>query len=168
MYRMRTFSTPAFRERIARRRAERRAGRNPLAGALMLIVVGVVALLEMQRVRVGDVRLGFETLWPLFLIAAGPGMLLGFLLGGLRHPERVASGVSTALMGWFFLAITIGPLDFSQLDRLWPAFPLLASVGSFAGWLASLGRRMALLRSALLAGAVGLVGFAFTLGPFGG
>jgi hypothetical protein len=50
----------------------------------------------------------------------------------------------------------------------WPAFPLLASVGSFAGWLASLGRRMALLRSALLAGAVGLVGFAFTLGPFGG
>jgi hypothetical protein len=165
---MRTFHSRARRERRARRREALRARRNPIMGGLMLIVAGFVLVLELQGVRLGDARLGFETLWPLFLIAAGPGMLLGFLFGGLRHPERVASGVTTALLGWFFLAITVGPLDFTQIDRLWPVFPLLAAVGSFAGFLASLGRRLALLRSALVTGAIGLVGLAVTLTPLGG
>jgi hypothetical protein len=156
------------RERRARRREARRRNRNPLIGGLMLIVVGIVLLLELQNVHLGYLRLGFETLWPLFLIAAGPGMLLGFLIGGLRDPERVAAGVTTALLGWFFLAITAGPLDFSQIDRLWPVFPLIVGVGSFAGFLASLGRRFALLRSALVAIVVGVVGLGFTLTPLGG
>jgi hypothetical protein len=150
-----------------RRREARRGRHNPLIGGLMLMVVGIVLLLEMQNVYMGDVRLGFETLWPLFLIAAGPGMLLGFLIGGLKHPERVASGVTTALIGWFFLAITLGPLELTQLARLWPAFPLAAGIGSFAGWLSSLGRQLALLRSGLIGMAVGVVGFAFTLTPIG-
>ena len=155
------------RQRWAARRERRRERRNPLIGGLMLMVVGVVLLLELQNVYFQDVRLGFESLWPLFLIAAGPGMLLGFLIGGLKQPERVASGVSTALLGWFFLAITVGPLDFTQLDRLWPVFPLVAGIGSFAGWLASLGRQLSLLRGALVAGSVGVVGLALTLTPIG-
>jgi hypothetical protein len=164
-----TLARCSLRERRRRRRAERaRRRRNPLFGGLMLIVAGILLLFETQNVHAGEVRLGFETLWPLFLIAAGPGMLLGFLIGGLREPERVAAGVTTALVGWFFLAITAGPLDYSQLDRLWPVFPLAAGIGSFAGFLASLGRRLALLRGAIVTIAVGVVGLAFTLTPVGG
>jgi hypothetical protein len=162
-------ASEARRERRERRRERRRnRRRNPLIGGMMLVVVGLVLLLELQNVHVGDVRLGFETLWPLFLIVAGPGMLLGFLLGGLREPERVTAGVTTALLGWFFLAITVGPLDFDQITRLWPAFPLAAGIGSFAGWLSSLGRKLELLKSAIFGISVGLVGFAFTMTSLGG
>ena len=58
--------------------------------------------------------------------------------------------------------------DFTATRRLLFVAPLAAGIGSFAGFLASLGRQLALLRGALVSGAVGVVGLSITLTPLGG
>ena len=111
---------------------------------------------------------GLERLWPLFLILAGVASFGSFLAGGLRQPKRVAAGVTTILLGFFFLLFTLGPLDWSLLAVFWPVFPLVAGIAMLARWAAGLGHEPRELASAFTAILVGVVGLAFTATPLRG
>lgn len=160
------------RERRRKRRAGRRSRkRSGLGSALstgaVLLVIGTVFLLDRAELTLDGVHLDIASLWPVILILCGAGQLLSYFARGLRDPGPVIGGVITALIGWFFLALTLGPLDYSQMAVLWPVFPLIAGIGCFAGWLASFGRRLDLLGSAFCSGAVGVIGLAFFFTPVG-
>jgi hypothetical protein len=106
---------------------------------------------------------GLEQLWPGIILLFGLAFLAQYVAGGRREEGLVFSGVSATLTGAFFLAITLGYLEWSDLGRLWPVFVLIGGAAFLAQWLAKPAER-GLLLPALLALAVGGVALVFTLG----
>ncbi len=111
---------------------------------------------------------GLDQLWPIFPTLAGVGMLLGFLLGGMKDPGRVFSGTVAFGVGLFFFLFTLGPLEWEQMGVLWPVFPLIVSIAFLWTWVAGLGRKPGLLVPAFINGTVGVLGLFFTLTPLSG
>jgi len=71
---------------------------------LLLIAVGAWLLASTLGVRLP----GLETVWPVALIIFGLSFLAQFFAGGRRSEGLVFTGVAAALLGAFFLAITLG------------------------------------------------------------
>jgi hypothetical protein len=154
--------SPAGTRRQTRR--QRRRERGGLTGGLILMALGFWFLAD----RVLDGLPGLDQLWPIFPTLVGVGLLIGFLLGGMRDPKKVFSGTITFGVGLFFFLFTLGPLEFDQMEVLWPVFPLIVSIAFFWTWVAGLGRKPGLLVPAFINGAVGVIGLAFTLTPLAG
>jgi hypothetical protein len=127
----------------------RRRGGALLPG-LLLIALGAWLLAGTLGVRLPS----FETLWPVALIVFGLAFLVQFFAGGRRSEGLVFTGVATALLGGFFLAITVGLLAWNDAARLWPVYILIGGLAFLAQWLARPGER-GLLVPAVLALAVG-------------
>ncbi len=108
-----------------------------------------------------------DRLWPLFPILFGVALLFTFVASGFRDSGPVLPGVLALGVGAFFLLFTLGPFEYDQMGRLWPAFPLIAGIAFFWAWVASLGRRMGLLIPAVLGTLVGVIGLFFNVIPFG-
>ena len=126
---------------------------------LMLILLGGWLLATTLGVRLPDLG----QLWPILPLGFGLASLVQFFVEGRRSPGLVMTGVASALLGGFFLAITLGPLAWSDLDRYWPVFILISGVAFLAQWLARPGE-VGLLVPAVLGLLVGLGGLALTLG----
>ncbi|HVS12521.1 MAG TPA: DUF5668 domain-containing protein [Thermoanaerobaculia bacterium] len=156
-------------QRKIRRRAERRARRRsraimaPLLFGLGLMAVGVWFVVDTFLLPLP----GPDRLWPFAPMLFGVAMIGSYVLGGLRDPARVFPGMAALLVGAFFLLVTLGPLDWDQMDALWPVFPLLGGVAFFWTWLAHFGRHNGLLVPAALGISTGVIGLFFTLTPLG-
>jgi Domain of unknown function (DUF5668) len=130
-----------------------------LIPGLLLIALGAWLLAGTLGVRLPSVA----TLWPVVLIVAGLAFLAQFFAGGRRSEGLVFTGVAAALLGVFFLVITLGRLTWNDAGRLWPIYVLIGGLAFLAQWLARPGER-GLLVPAVLALAVGGATLALALG----
>jgi hypothetical protein len=136
--------------------------RGAIVPGLVLIALGAWFLADALGVRLPSLG----DLWPVFPLGFGLAALAQFFLGRRRDEGLVFSGVSASLLGAFFFAITLGPLDWGDLGRYWPVFVLIGGLAFLAQWLARPAER-GLLVPALLALLVGGVALAFTLNLVG-
>lgn len=132
--------------------------RGAFLPGLSLILLGVWLLARNLDVPVP----GLGELWPAFLIILGLGLLLQYFAAGRRDHGLLFMGASSALLGAFFLSITLGPLEWRDLGRYWPVFPLIGGVSFLVQWLAQPADR-GLLVPALGGLAVGGLALVFTL-----
>ncbi len=105
-----------------------------LAGAF-LIVLGVIFLLVTQ----GALDLNLGTLWPVFPALAGVFLLVQAFTSASPNPRsaQMLAGTIPLLLGLFFLTITLGIFSWSDMDTLWPIFPLIVGVACIVAYLAS-------------------------------
>jgi hypothetical protein len=136
--------------------------RGAIIPGLVLIALGAWFLASSLGVRLP----GLGELWPVFPLGFGLVFLAQYFAGGRRDDGLIFTGVTGALTGAFFLAITLGPLGWGDLGRLWPVFPLIGGVAFLAQWLIKPSDR-GLLVPAGLGLAVGLVALLFTLNLLG-
>lgn len=116
--------------------------------------------------QVGAPLPGIEAMWPVFPTLVGAAFLLGFLLQP-RNYGLVLPGTIILLVGLFFFAFTLGPLDWHQMKELWPIFPLIVGLSFVAMWVASLFRYWGLLVPGFLGIATGMLGLSLTVTPLG-
>jgi hypothetical protein len=136
--------------------------RGAVIPGLLLIVLGGWLLAGALGVRLP----GLEDVWPIFPLGFGLACLVQYLVEGRRNEGLVFTGVAGALVGAFFLSITLGSLTWGDLGRYWPVFVLIGGVAFLAQWLAKPAERE-LLIPAGLALLVGLVALLFTLNLLG-
>jgi hypothetical protein len=146
--------------------------RPSIAPALILILIGVFFLLSNAGVF-DDLDLDIEELWPAIIVLVGLAFLLQYLLGG-GDPGLIFVGVVVTLIGLFFFLFTLnvelpwqfenlrGPLQWEDMEFLWPVFPLIAGI-SFV-LLSILGRDRGALGVGVVTLAVGLIALPLTLG----
>jgi hypothetical protein len=133
--------------------------RDAILPGLILIAIGAWLLAR----NLGLPLPGLGDIWPALLLLFGLSLLVQFFAGGRTDDGLVFAGVAGTLLGGFFLAITLGPLAWSDLAHLWPVFVLIGAITFFAQWLARPAER-ALLIPAGLALIVGLVALLLTMG----
>jgi hypothetical protein len=133
--------------------------RGAFLPGLLLILVGAWLLASTLGVRLPDLG----QLWPVIPLFFGLAALVQYFAEGRRSEGLVFTGVAATLLGGFFLAITLGPLEWGDLDRYWPVFVVIGGTAFLAQWLARPGET-GLLVPAGLALLVGLVALALTLG----
>ncbi len=133
--------------------------RGALIPGAFLILIGGWLLAESLGLRLP----GLGQMWPGFLILFGFGFVAQFFAGQRRDEGLVFVGVASALLGAFFLLITLGPLEWRDLGRYWPVFVLIGGAAFLAQWRAQPEQRALLVPggAALL---VGLAGLALTMG----
>jgi hypothetical protein len=139
-----------------------RTRRGAVLPGLLLIALGAWLLARTLGVPLP----GFEKIWPVLPLVFGLAVLVQFFAEGRRHDGLIFTGVAAALLGVFFLTITLGPLTWPDLGRWWPIFVLIGGVAFLAQWLARPDER-GLLIPAVLALLVGLGALALTLGLAG-
>jgi len=76
------------------------------------------------------VLLGWEDVWPVFLVFGG--LLLLRLFRGRRTPELLFGGMAGTLLGLFLLTFSLGIFEWSQMEALWPVIPLVAGASMLA------------------------------------
>jgi hypothetical protein len=141
--------------------------------AFVLILIGLFFLLSNAGVF-EDLDLEFDQLWPAFVVLAGLAFLLQYLVGGRRDPGLVFVGTAATLIGLFFFLFTLnvelpfefenlrGPIDWDDSEVLWPAYPLIGGIAFVM--LSIFDRDQGALGVGLVAIAVGVIAFPFTLG----
>lgn len=135
--------------------------------AIILIGVGVFFLLSNAGL-LGT--LNVAQLWPIFPVLTGVALLVQYFAGRMRDPDLVTGGSISLMIGLFFflftLNVTIAPLgriDWSDMARLWPAFPTIVGLGLALRWLVGGLRETELLIPVTILFIVGFAGFGFTL-----
>jgi hypothetical protein len=147
--------------------------RPSLGIAIVLIAVGSFFLLR-ELGAFGDRALDFEELWPGILVLVGAAFLLQFFLGGTRDPGFAFVGTAALLLGFFFFLFTLnvelpfrvdeipGPIDWDDMEYLWPVFPIIGGIALVA--MSILSRETEAFWVGAVAIIVGGVALAFTLG----
>ncbi len=134
------------------------------AGVLVPGIGGFLVGIFFFAITLGPLSWGdLEVLWPIFPMIGGVAFIAMFVLSKPRDAGVLVPGIGGLLMGIFFLLITLGPLRWSEMGSLWPAFPLIGGLTFFGAWLASR-KDTGLLVPAGLGVAVGILSFVFTLG----
>ncbi len=137
--------------------------RSALIPGLVLIALGAWFLAGTLGVRLPSLG----DLWPIFPLGFGLASLGNYFIEGRRQHGLIFTGVSSTLVGALFFAITLGPLTWGDLGRLWPVFILIGGLAFVAQWLAQPSER-GLLLPGLAALVVGGVLLLFTLNLLGG
>lgn len=140
----------------------RSRGKGSLVVGFFLVGLGVWFFLH---------NLGFDLphlgdLWPLFPALGGLAFLVSFVTGKGKDPGLVWPGTAGLLVGLFFFAFTLGPLEWWQMESYWPAFPLIGGLAFVATWVAGKLREPGLLVPGGIGLVAGVVGFSLTLGWF--
>lgn len=133
--------------------------RGRLVLALALIAVGAYLLLE----RLGLGLPGWDAMWPVLPLAGGLALLGGYVFGERRDTGHVFLGTALTLVGLAFFFITLGPLEYEDLDTWWPVFVLIGGIAFLAQWIAARFRDWGALFLGLVALAIGGAGLAITL-----
>ncbi len=142
--------------------------RGALVPALLLILLGTFFLL----VNIGVLpALSITQLWPGIVILVGLMFWAGYFFGRQHDAGLAFVGTIVTLVGAFFLLFTLhlnlpgyGLVEWSDMGRLWPAFPVIVGVAFVVLWLAGRLRDSGVLFPAAILLIVGFGGFAFTLG----
>ena len=128
-------------------------------GGLGLISLGIVLVLAQL--------IGWEQIWPVFVVLGGLAFLAGYVVGGFQDAGLVFVGVGATLVGLFFFGFTLGPWAWEEMAKLWPVFLLIGGVAFVALFLAERGRDMGTLGVGLVAFVAGVAGLAVTYGLLG-
>jgi len=137
--------------------------RGALMPGLVLIALGAWFLAGSLGLRLP----ALSDLWPIFPLGFGLVCLGQYFMEGRQNHGLIFTGVSSTLVGALFFAITLGPLDWGDLGRLWPVFIIISGLSFVAQWLVQ-PRERGLLLPGLSALAVGGVLLLFTLNLLGG
>ena len=137
----------------------RRKGTTILA--ISLILLGTFLLLNQFGF------LDWDVMWPVFPLAGGLAFLGSYIFGQRRDPDRVFLGTAATLVGLVFFFVTLGPLEYSDLNIWWPVFVLIGGVAFLAQWTAARFRDGGALFLALVGLVVGGAGLAVTLDLLG-
>lgn len=152
------------RQRRQMRRARRRSGVRALVFPLFLGLSLLWAGIWFGLRQLGLPLPGVDRLWPVFPILGGLLFYLGFLVSR-RDYGVVMPGTLFLFSGVFFLPFSLGVLDWTEMERLWPVFPLILGSGFVALFVASLGRHPGLLVPAGLFLTTGIVALSLTMTP---
>ena len=128
-------------------------------GGLGLIGLGVVLVLAQL--------IGWEQIWPVFVVLGGLAFLVGYAVGGFKDAGLVFVGVGAPLVGLFFFGFSLGLWAWEDMATLWPVFLLIGGVAFGALFLAERGRDLGTLGVGLVAFIAGIVGLAVTFGFVG-
>ena len=137
--------------------------RGTIILALVLILVGVYLLLDELNLNVPD----WDVIWPMFPFAGGLVLLGAYVFGRQRDPGQVFLGTAATLVGLVFFFVTLGPLEYRDLDTWWPTFVLIGGIAFLAQWLAAGLHDWGALFLGLVALVIGGAGLAITLQLFG-
>ena len=148
--------------------------RRSLLPALILILLGVYFLLDNLGLLTGVRLPSLAELWPGIILLAGLAFLFQYASGADRDPGLIFVGVSTTLLGAFFLLFTlkgtrlpfrqVGRVDWGDMEVLWPAFILIAGIAFLAQYVLGGLRDRSALQAGFWSVLVGLIAFVFTLG----
>lgn len=130
---------------------------------LLLILLGIYFLLDELGINIP----GWDVLWPVFPFAGGLVFLGSYLFGHKRDPGRIFVGIAATLIGLVFSFVTLGPLEYQDIDVWWPIFIIIGGVAFLARWAAARFSDWNALFLAVAALAVGGMGLAVTLELFG-
>ncbi|MFZ5916116.1 MAG: LiaI-LiaF-like domain-containing protein [Chloroflexota bacterium] len=126
---------------------------------VLLILLGLFFLMQQLAPRL----LSWSNIWPLFPTLAGLAFLAGWLFGRERDPGLLFIGTAATLVGLFFFPFSFGLLNWAEMARLWPAFPIIGGLAFLAQFAASRFRDWGAAGVGCLATLVGLIAFGFTL-----
>jgi hypothetical protein len=126
---------------------------------LGLIGLGIVFVLALW--------LGWDKIWPVFLILGGVAFLAGYAVTGFRESGYVFVGTAAILVGLFFFGFTFGYWQWADMSRLWPVFPIIGGIAFVALFVAERGKDAGTLGVGCAAFVVGIVGLAVTFGFVG-
>lgn len=152
--------------RRARRHARRMRGmrRSARFGGFLwggvLVVVGAWLLADRLGYDIPDVG----ALWPVFPFMFGMAFLASWIGGDRSDPGPVWPGTFGVLIGLFFFLFSFEVFDWTEMDVLWPVFPLIVGLAFTATWLAGACREAGLLLPAVTMLLVGGGGLTLTLG----
>lgn len=139
-----------------------RPGGGRIFGGLILILIGLWFLLDNLGVRtphLGD-------LWPLVPLLGGLAFIVSYLTGRERDAGVLVPGCGGFMVGLFFLAFTLGPLDWDDMGAWWPVFPIIGGLTFITLFVMSKERDAGILVPGCGGLLVGLFFFLFTLGRF--
>jgi hypothetical protein len=126
---------------------------------LGLIGLGIVFVLGLW--------IGWESIWPIFVLAGGVASLVGYAVGGFRESGLVFLGVGAILVGLFFFGFSLGYWAWSDMAWLWPIFPIIGGIAFVALFFADRGKDVGTLGVGCAAFLVGIAGLAVYLGFVG-
>lgn len=104
---------------------------GPLLPGVILIVLGIAFLLAQFNVIRSD------QVWPLFILAPGVGFWAMYFYSKDRQSQAglLIPGTITSLIGLLFFYLNFS--DWSQMEFLWPVFPLIVGVAFYVFYFAS-------------------------------
>jgi hypothetical protein len=126
---------------------------------LGLIGLGIVFVLGLW--------IGWERIWPIFILAGGVASLVGYAVSGFRESGLVFVGVGASLIGLFFFGFSLGTWAWSEMAWLWPVFPIIGGIAFVALYFAERGRDAGVLGVECAAFVLGAAGLAVYLGFVG-
>ncbi len=136
-----------------------RKRRGMMVPGIILILLGFFFLL--QQFTAG--LLGWDRIWPVFPTLAGLAALAGWLFSDPRDPGLLFVGTGSTLVGLFFFPFTFGVFEWGDMERLWPAFPIIGGLAFLALFAGSRFRDWGAAGVGCVAVLVGVVAFGFTL-----
>lgn len=112
--------------------------------------------------------IGWDKIWPLLPLLGGLALFGAYFSTGMKDGGLVFAGTAGVLVGLFFFGFTLYYLEWGDMSKLWPVFPLIGGVAFFLAFLAERRTRdFGLLGLGLATIAVGVGGLAFTYGYVG-
>jgi hypothetical protein len=126
---------------------------------LGLIGLGIIFMLGLW--------IGWEKIWPIFILAGGVASVVGYAVSGFRESGLVFLGVGAILVGLFFFGFSLGYWDWSDMAWLWPVFPIIGGIAFVALFFADRGRDTGTLGVGCAAFMLGIAGLAVYLGLVG-
>ncbi len=106
---------------------------------------------------------GWDSIWPAFPLLGGLLFYAAYVDSGFEDEGFAFAGALTVLVGLFFFGFTLGFWEWEQMERLWPAFILMAGLAFLVLFLAQRrGRDWGVLGLGLVAVVAGGLGLAVT------
>jgi peptidoglycan/LPS O-acetylase OafA/YrhL len=100
--------------------------------ALILIILGSYLLLSELNAELP----GWRQVWPVFPFAAGLALIIAYIVNPQDNPDHVFLGTAATLVGVVFFFVTLGPLEYRDLESWWPVFVLIGGAAFLAQWAA--------------------------------
>jgi hypothetical protein len=118
-----------------------------------LIVVGVLFLLVTNGILIG-----WRHIWPLFPVAAGVLLLRNFRDRG--NSDQLFAGLVATILGAFLLLFSVGILEWTAMETLWPTIPVVVGGSMLAGHMVRHERGSMILEIGMIV--FGFLAFLFT------
>lgn len=137
--------------------------------AIILILLGLWFLAQ----NIGLPLPNLGQLWPAIIIIGGFQSLWTHYRGEGSDPSGIFVGISAIQTGLFFFLFTLnvwipvfGRVSWASMAELWPAFIVIGAIAFIAQFILSGFKEINILIVGILALAIGIGCFAFTLGFF--
>ncbi|MGQ9516255.1 MAG: hypothetical protein ACUVWB_12810 [Anaerolineae bacterium] len=145
---------------------------SPLEHRRPPIILGIILVLAglwMLGRELGLPLFTSDVIWPWFIVALGVVFWVRYITFKPRSSDDVFWGTGAVLAGGFLLAWRSGLLltNLHGWGELWPMIPLIMGISALVQWLFSI-RNWGAFIFGISAGAVGVVGLAYTSGMITG